>query len=99
MWVNAKWNSPVVIRTHKSSPERKNGIKLCRKLTAERTAKDTMTVTTEGTHGTHLILAELGPAQGLVAAGARAELGRHVALEDKQRSFDRLAIAGIDDLL
>ena len=39
-----------------------------------------MAANTQITHGTHLILAELGAAQGLVAAGARAELGRHDAL-------------------
>ena len=74
---------------------------MCPKLSAERTAKDTMAVTTQGIHGTHLILAELGPAQGLVAAGARADLGRHAvgALEeDRFLLWTGRRHAGIDQL-
>ena len=34
---------------------------------------------TRSSFATHLILAELGPAEGHIAPGARAELGRHGA--------------------
>ena len=75
--------------THRWSSERINLLWVRKEKTAKdvpeifrRKNRERYAVTKQGTHGTHLILAELGPAQGLVAAGARAELGRHVALED-----------------